>query len=249
MSSGGPRPRWLAPRLPRRPRCRRGVALMSRGGDLFVVGSSGRSSSWRRDRPVGAFALHETAHVMALSRVATVTQIAMERTLLRVSVAPSGSDTRTGGRRVLIGPLSHRGRGRAPVLAPQSSLGWWSLPTPSSCYPSGDGRALVGAARAARAAGSAKQVPSVGPRPPPPTPGPREQARAEPNGAERSREAEHAAALALCASPVTRLVTGLADGGSAGSAGPCVASLESATLVLREATPGHRRPARSRGPT
>lgn len=136
----------------------------SRGGDPFVVELFWSLFLVAAIGLVGAFALHETAHVMALSRVATVTQIAMEHTWLRVSVAPVGVLTpgQTAGV-ALVGPLSCTAVGGVLlVLAPQSSLGWWFLAHAVFLLPVfGDGRALVRAARAARAAGSAKQVPSV----------------------------------------------------------------------------------------
>ncbi|WP_146252255.1 hypothetical protein [Streptomyces carminius] len=102
---------------------------------------------------VASFALHESAHVVALRRVRTVTRIALERTAWRTSVVPEGTMTarQTAGV-ALAGPLSCVAVGALLWLPDlDRSLAWWYLAHAAFLLPLfGDGRALRHALRTAR---------------------------------------------------------------------------------------------------
>lgn len=94
---------------------------------------------------VGSFALHESAHVVALKRIDTVTHLAVERTAFRTSILPIGELT---ARQVvgvaLAGPLSCVAVGGALWLSNlDPSLTWWYLAHAFFLLPFfGDGRSL-----------------------------------------------------------------------------------------------------------
>lgn len=95
---------------------------------------------------VGAFALHEVAHVLALRRVDTVTRIVVERTAWRLSIIPVGT---VGPRRAaavaVAGPLSCLLVGAAlGVSGIDVWLAWWFGAHLLFLLPVfGDGRTLV----------------------------------------------------------------------------------------------------------
>ncbi|MEU6970007.1 hypothetical protein AB0A71_20160 [Kitasatospora aureofaciens] len=102
---------------------------------------------------VGSFALHESAHVLLLKQVGSVTHIAVVRTALRISVIPVGAMTGWQTVRVaLAGPGSCVVVGVVlwateldPVLA------WWYLPHGLLLLPFfGDGRSLARGLREVR---------------------------------------------------------------------------------------------------
>lgn len=95
---------------------------------------------------VGAFALHEVAHVMVLRRVSTVTTVLVERTTWRFSVIPQGTiSPRQSMTVAFAGPAACALVGvglRASQADPW--LSWWFLAHTAFLLPVfGDGRALV----------------------------------------------------------------------------------------------------------
>ncbi|RFU87557.1 hypothetical protein DY218_06255 [Streptomyces triticagri] len=91
------------------------------------------------------FALHESAHVLVLRRIPTVTHIALERTGWRTSVVPAG--TMTGRQTALValaGPLVCVAVGAVLWLTSfDRALSWWYLAHLAFLLPVfGDGRAL-----------------------------------------------------------------------------------------------------------
>ena len=111
---------------------------------------------------VGAFALHEAAHVLLLRRIPTVRQIVVERTAWRLSVIPLGTlSPRQSAQVALAGPSSCVLVGAALWLSRVDGwLAWWFLAHALFLLPAfGDGRALVGAVwRGRRADGPATVV-------------------------------------------------------------------------------------------
>lgn len=106
---------------------------------------------------VGSFALHESAHVMVLKRIDSVTHIAIDRTKWRISIIPLGILTDRQIVRVAVaGPLSCVVVGSALwILGLDRSLAWWYLAHAIFFLPSfGDGRNLCRGLRG-RGAGSA----------------------------------------------------------------------------------------------
>jgi hypothetical protein len=99
---------------------------------------------------VGSFALHESAHVMALKRIDTVTHVAIERTAFRTSIVPLGVLT---ARQVvavaLAGPLACVAVGVALWMTDlDRSLAWWYLGHAIFLLPLfGDGRSLFSGLR------------------------------------------------------------------------------------------------------
>ncbi|MBP2329748.1 hypothetical protein JOF56_010133 [Kibdelosporangium banguiense] len=94
---------------------------------------------------VGSFALHESAHVMVLKRIRTVTHIAIDRMAWRTSVLPQGTMT---GRQIagvaIAGPFFCVVVG-AVLWASRldRSLAWWYLAHGVFLLPFfGDGRSL-----------------------------------------------------------------------------------------------------------
>jgi hypothetical protein len=97
---------------------------------------------------VGAFALHESAHVLLLRRIPAVRQIIVERTAWRLSVIPLGTLTpRQSAQVAVAGPSSCVLVGAALWLSRVDGwLAWWFLAHALFLLPVfGDGRALVGA--------------------------------------------------------------------------------------------------------
>lgn len=99
---------------------------------------------------VGSFTLHESAHVLALRRVRTVTRVAIERTAWRTSVIPEGTMTgREAAGVAAAGPLACVLAGLLLWLPDlDRALAWWYLAHLvflAPCF--GDGRALFGALR------------------------------------------------------------------------------------------------------
>ncbi|SCK06219.1 hypothetical protein [Streptomyces sp. WMMB 322] len=100
---------------------------------------------------VAAFALHESAHVVVLKRIGTVTHIAVERTVLRTSVVPEGTMTaRQAAAVALSGPSACFAVGAVLWLSGlDRSLSWWYLAHIVFLLPFfGDGRALRQSLRA-----------------------------------------------------------------------------------------------------
>jgi hypothetical protein len=94
---------------------------------------------------VASFALHESAHVIALKRIRTVTHIVIERRAWRTSVLAEGTMTaRQTAAVALAGPLSCVAVGSALWLSGlDRSLAWWHLAHVMFLLPVfGDGRAL-----------------------------------------------------------------------------------------------------------
>ena len=94
---------------------------------------------------VASFALHESAHVLVLKRIRTVTHIAIERTAWRTSVIPEGTMTATQTAVVaLAGPSACVAVGALLWLSGlDRSLAWWYLAHIVFLLPFfGDGRAL-----------------------------------------------------------------------------------------------------------
>ncbi|MFG2194423.1 hypothetical protein [Streptomyces sp. NPDC048639] len=94
---------------------------------------------------VAPFALHESAHVLVLKRIRTVTHIAIERTALRTSVVPEGTMTaRQTAVVALSGPFACVAVGALLWLSGlDRSLAWWYLAHIVFLLPFfGDGRAL-----------------------------------------------------------------------------------------------------------
>lgn len=93
-----------------------------------------------------SFALHESAHAMALKRIRTVTHIALDRTAWRTSVLPVGTMTARQTVGVAVaGPLSCVLAGAVLwVSALDRTLAWWYLAHGVFVLPIfGDGRSLV----------------------------------------------------------------------------------------------------------
>jgi hypothetical protein len=94
---------------------------------------------------VGSFALHESAHVLVLKQVRTVTHVTIDRTAWRTSILPSGVLT---GRQVvgvaIAGPFACVAVGLALWTTDLgSSLRWWYLAHGIFLLPIfGDGRSL-----------------------------------------------------------------------------------------------------------
>ncbi|MFI7357542.1 hypothetical protein ACIBTP_26915 [Streptomyces avidinii] len=94
---------------------------------------------------VAGFALHESAHVLVLKRIRTVTHIAIERTAWRTSVIPEGTMTaRQTAVVALAGPSACVAVGGLLWLSGlDRSLAWWYLAHIMFLLPFfGDGRAL-----------------------------------------------------------------------------------------------------------
>ncbi|MGR8012315.1 hypothetical protein [Streptomyces hypolithicus] len=94
---------------------------------------------------VASFALHESAHVLVLKRIRTVTHIAIERTAWRTSVIPEGTMTaRQTAVVALAGPSACVGVGALLWLSGLDRyLAWWYLAHIVFLLPFfGDGRAL-----------------------------------------------------------------------------------------------------------
>lgn len=95
---------------------------------------------------VGAFALHEVAHVVLLRRIATVRTIVLERTAWRFSVVPRGAISPPQAAAVAVaGPAASALVGVAlRVTGVDLWLSWWFLAHAAFLLPVfGDGRALV----------------------------------------------------------------------------------------------------------
>lgn len=91
------------------------------------------------------FALHESAHVLALKRVPTVTHIMIERVAWRISVVPSGTMTaRQAASVALAGPgICVMAGTLLWISGLDRSLSWWYLAHALFLLPFfGDGRAL-----------------------------------------------------------------------------------------------------------
>ncbi|MGW1072470.1 hypothetical protein [Streptomyces sp. NPDC002537] len=104
------------------------------------------------------FALHESAHVLALKRVRTVTHITIERTAWRTSVLPRGTMTaRQTAAVALAGPSACVAVGALLWLSGlDRPLSWWYLAHVVFLLPPfGDGRALWHSLRALRTTSSA----------------------------------------------------------------------------------------------
>lgn len=102
------------------------------------------------------FALHESAHVVLLKRIPTVTRIALERTAWRTSVIPEGEMTaRQTGAVALAGPLACAAVGAVLWLSGlDRPLSWWYLAHLALLLPFfGDGRALWRSVRDLRSCG------------------------------------------------------------------------------------------------
>jgi hypothetical protein len=95
---------------------------------------------------VGAFALHETAHVLALRRIGTVTQLVLERTAWRLSIMPRGTlSPRQSAGVAVAGPAACVLVG-AVLWATRLDvwLAWWFLAHALFLLPFfGDGRELL----------------------------------------------------------------------------------------------------------
>jgi len=99
---------------------------------------------------VGSFALHESAHVMVLRRIETVTHLAVDRTTWRLSIFPFGA---LSARQVVgvavAGPLCCVLVGSVLWLsALDRTLAWWYLVHGVFLLPLfGDGRSLLSGLR------------------------------------------------------------------------------------------------------
>lgn len=94
---------------------------------------------------VASFALHESAHVLVLKRIDTVTHITIERTAWRTSVIPHGTMTaRQTALVALAGPSACAAAGTVLWLSGlDRSLSWWYLAHVALLLPLfGDGQAL-----------------------------------------------------------------------------------------------------------
>ncbi|MCX4904271.1 hypothetical protein [Streptomyces sp. NBC_00878] len=94
---------------------------------------------------VASFALHESAHVLVLKRIHTVTHIAIERTAWRTSVVPEGTmAARQTAVVALAGPSACVAVGALLWLSGlDRSLAWWYFAHIVFLLPFfGDGRAL-----------------------------------------------------------------------------------------------------------
>ncbi|MEV0276671.1 hypothetical protein AB0I22_09865 [Streptomyces sp. NPDC050610] len=94
---------------------------------------------------VASFALHESAHVLVLNRIATVTHITLERTAWRTSVIPHGTmTTRQTATVAAAGPLACAVAGALLWLSGlDRPLSYWYLAHLAFLLPPfGDGRAL-----------------------------------------------------------------------------------------------------------
>jgi hypothetical protein len=94
---------------------------------------------------VGSFALHESAHVMVLKRIHTVTHIAIEQTMWRMSVLPIGTMTARQIVGVAIaGPFSCIIVGTVLWVSDlDRSLAWWHFAHGVFLLPFfGDGQSL-----------------------------------------------------------------------------------------------------------
>ncbi|MEU2873342.1 hypothetical protein ABZ769_29775 [Streptomyces olivoreticuli] len=94
---------------------------------------------------VAPFALHESAHVLVLKRIRTVTHIAIERTAWRTSVIPQGTMTaRQTAAVALAGPSACVAVGALLWLSGlDRPLSWWYLAHVVFLLPLfGDGQAL-----------------------------------------------------------------------------------------------------------
>lgn len=102
---------------------------------------------------VASFALHESAHVVVLKRIHTVTHITVERTALRTSVIPEGTMTaRQAAVVALSGPSVCVAVGAVLWLSGlDRPLSWWYLGHLVFLLPFfGDGRALWHSVRSTR---------------------------------------------------------------------------------------------------
>ncbi|WP_418275261.1 hypothetical protein ACNHYB_10350 [Isoptericola jiangsuensis] len=100
---------------------------------------------------IGSFALHESAHVAFLRRCPGVTSITLERTALRVSVAPTGVLTpRQAALTAVAGPGSCVLVGFSLWATADATLApWYLMHGVFLLPPFGDGMALVRSMRAA----------------------------------------------------------------------------------------------------
>ncbi|MFJ6728004.1 hypothetical protein ACIQPQ_24210 [Streptomyces sp. NPDC091281] len=92
-----------------------------------------------------SFALHESAHVVVLKRIRTVTHLTIERTAWRTSVIPEGTMTaRQTAVVALAGPAACVAVGALLWVADlDRNLAWWYLAHIAFLLPPfGDGRAL-----------------------------------------------------------------------------------------------------------
>ncbi|MFE4259579.1 hypothetical protein [Streptomyces sp. NPDC056883] len=99
-----------------------------------------------------SFALHESAHVLVLKRIRTVTHITIERTALRTSVIPHGAmTTRQTATVALAGPAACLAVGGLLRLSGlDEALSWWYLAHIVFLVPLfGDGKTLWRCAREA----------------------------------------------------------------------------------------------------
>jgi hypothetical protein len=106
---------------------------------------------------VGSFSLHESAHVIVLKRIGTVTHLAIDRTAWRISIVPAGALTARQVVGVAVaGPASCVAVGFALwISSPDPFLAWWYLAHGIFLLPFfGDGRNLFNGLRG-RSAGSA----------------------------------------------------------------------------------------------
>ncbi|MER5934937.1 hypothetical protein [Streptomyces sp. NPDC002054] len=130
-----------------------GLAWFARSGDGVPA-----EMAWWLFKPAAlglaaSFALHESAHAVFLKRIRTVTHIAVDRTLLRVSVVPQGTMTARQVAGVAVaGPLSCAVVGAVLWLsAADRALAWWYFAHLVFLLPFfGDGRVLRHALRAIR---------------------------------------------------------------------------------------------------
>ena len=116
---------------------------------------------------VGSFALHESAHMMVLKRIDTVTHLAIVRMLWRISVVPFGSLTARQVVTVAIaGPISCVAVGAALWTSDlDPSLAWWFLAHGILLLPLfGDGRSLCRGLRGRGAIADGSQAVFAGAR-------------------------------------------------------------------------------------
>lgn len=93
---------------------------------------------------IGSFLLHELGHALVLLRIAGVTRVRLEVSLLRISLVPEGSLTRAESLlTALSGPVVTALVG-AGLVASGSGLGWWYVMHLAFLLPPfGDGEALL----------------------------------------------------------------------------------------------------------
>ncbi|KUO10462.1 hypothetical protein [Streptomyces sp. DSM 15324] len=129
------------------------LAYLARSGDQVPT-----EMAWGLFEPAAlgltaSFALHESAHAIALKRIHSVTHIAMDRAAWRTSVIPEGTMTaRQMAGVALVGPGSCVVVGALIWLSDlDRPLAWWYLAHAVFLLPVfGDGRALRHSLRMAR---------------------------------------------------------------------------------------------------